>query len=238
MIVFIVLSDTLIWGIRKTSEYVADRYGQGIANLYSRRLYNTRDRYNKLLRGEISEEDYWKEVGIISAKEAKAFYTKALKSVKPGVMEVLRSIKSYPSQIPACRGRIEYGIPEIQLLCNCNRERQELIKEEHSDLFEIASMAHWTFDDHQTISDEIKKNQRNYFEKSYFEKSYLEKKLEVNGIHPLEAFLIAGETYSTTAASLARDPFNLRAPTMGIPHQLYINPDHFRKRLLEFGFEF
>lgn len=213
MIIFVVLSDTLLWGIRKTTEYVADRYGQVIANLYSERLYRNRDRYNRLLRGEISEEDYWMSVRQgtpVSVREAEGFYTKALMCAKPGLMEILNSIKSHPSQIPSCKGRIEYGRPDVQLLCDYNKERKSKIREFHSDLFEECSRSYWSFEYRQIVPD----------------KGYLERILNVAGVGPKEAFLVAGEPFSTTAASLA-----------GIPNQMYVNPDRFKKHLLEYGFE-
>ena len=226
MIIFIVLSDTVIWGIRKTAEYAADRLGQVVANQYRSSIYYSREKYNRLLRGEISEEEYWQATLKslpISVKEAEGYYSRALRCAKPELLEILSSIKSHPSQIPACKGHIEYGRPEIQLLCDCPRSRQDEIKNNHPEIFKGATQAYWSFEYGHIVSD----------------KGYLEAILQIAGIRPEQAFLIAGDPFSTTAAALVDDPYSSNGiPSFGIPNALYVRPESLKKRLLNYGFEF
>ena len=216
MIIFTSLSDVLIKGVEETEKLVRSCYGDKVGFEYSKRLDKTRPEFEQLLRGEITEDAYWKTVldnqnWPFGLRDIKKILSATLKESIPGVMGVIQDIKSFPSRLPACNAEQIYGSPEVCLISNHIMERMEEIKSYHPKVFKTCNKSFWSCEMSSIASDD----------------GFFKSILKINDLNPNEAIYIDVNPFNTTAAVLS-----------GITSIIYTTPSRLKKSLMEYSFSF
>lgn len=157
------LSDVLINGIYGIGDRIAERYLPKYIDKYGEtegkrrikeisqwvwdQVQSAEDKFNDLMRGKITEDEFWdyafeENDGIIKA--VKAAFAENLKRTIPGTLKLYQRIVRFPVSLrPSCTKFIE-GRPEIVLLSDHISERIPELKANHPDVFKIIKREFWS----------------------------------------------------------------------------------------------
>ena len=153
-IFFTDLSEVLIYGIFGIEDVIEHYYGETAVEKYARRKDEVWPMFRKLLRGCISENQFW-EYFLRSGKwpfgveEIKHLFSINLAKKIPGTFEVYESIIRYPASIKGqkpSKERIE-GRPEFWLISDHIAERKEEIMALHPEIFDFCTRHIWSYDE-------------------------------------------------------------------------------------------
>lgn len=155
MVILTDLSEVLISGFYGIENILGDRFAvspEGKAalakKLWERHLV-TNHVFLELLRGKITEDEYWQEFfqgeqWVFGLEEAKAAFSANMRHVIPGTLELYQRITRHPHTLT--RGYYVYGRPTVYIVSDHIDSRINEIKAEHPDIFRVATDQFWSCD--------------------------------------------------------------------------------------------
>ena len=227
MIILTDLSEVLIRGFFRLEESLK-KHGhskESIDGFCSRWLeLETALEFQKLLRGEIREDEYWQyffdnKKWSINALDAKIATEENLRTSILGTLDVFQRIIRYPLRIRAPKDaksvteniKMGVGRPEIWLISDHVEERIEQVHNLHPEVFEIISKEFWS-----CRSGKLKRNP------GFFQDLLKENKLKSEGV-----IFIDDDERNTSNAELA-----------GIASIKFESAPELESALEEYGFVF
>ena len=136
------LSDVLIGGIIGLDDVIAVRYGENVSREFSKRFRDNYPNFNDLMRGVISEEEYWE---LFSRGEAwsdgfstslvRELFVLNMQKVVPNTFDLYRKLLLPSGQSP------KYYIVSDHI-----REYSRLVENWHRDIFKWADKVFWSYD--------------------------------------------------------------------------------------------
>lgn len=149
MIICSDLSDVLIKGIYGFEKIVAARYGEDVAEKCLARHLETECYFHELLRGKMTEDEFWHIVlsegdWPFGIPEIKGIFSKNLRGVIPGTLDVYRRIVAHPCSLVNQHGMALSGRPEIYIVSDHIEERLDEVKSYHPNVFALVSKAFWS----------------------------------------------------------------------------------------------
>ena len=140
------LSEVLCHGLYGIDEIVAERYGVETSLQFRLRLQDENETFRELLRGKMSEEEYWKKVIAggdwpFSIKEAKSMLSANMSKTIPGTLDVYRRIIAYPRKLG---GESVCGRPPVILVSDHISERLAELRQLHPDIFSLVKRAYYS----------------------------------------------------------------------------------------------
>ena len=150
MIILTDLSDVLIEGLGKTASLVSQRFGGEAGIKCWHRIQETEEDFNNLMRGKMSEKDYYRiffKKGDLpfTAKDISRFFSESFRTVVPGTLQVYQRIVAYPEQFSSLAA-MKKGMPDIYIVSDHIAERVEEIKGYHPGIFAVTKGQFWSFD--------------------------------------------------------------------------------------------
>lgn len=139
------LSEVLIYGLWVTNAFVADDYDRKTADQYWQRHLETFDVFMEVMRGHMSEEDYWRKFfkdgrkwpfGILYAEGT---FSRAMRLSLPGVLKVYQEAHWVDPETQ------EVKKPRIIVVSDHIESRVGEIKKNHPEIWEVADDFAWSF---------------------------------------------------------------------------------------------
>lgn len=161
MIILSDLSEVHIRGIQGTDRFLARKFAEnsigrhGIKERCWHRHRKVTGAFRDLLRGRITEDEYWSEFFAVgqwpfTAEDAKAALSANLREVMPhGATKVLERIVKYPRSLDPVHGHelgLAEGMPTIYLVSDHIENRIEEVKAAHPGLFRLFAREFWSCD--------------------------------------------------------------------------------------------
>ena len=215
MVILTDLSDVLIHGLYGVDKILAKHYGKNAAETFWQRHLETEEDFRELMRGNMSEDDYWRLLlqgndWPFGIQEIKDIFSENLRRDIPGTLGVYQRIITHPRSLRH-RYDVLLGTPEIYIISDHIEERIEEIYQYHPDIFNVAQKAFWSCELGNIKMDE----------------TFFPQLLRVFDM-PIDEFIFVDDNaYNTTAASLA-----------GIASIYFKNAKQLEKTLEAYGFEF
>ena len=218
MIIFSDLSEVLLNGIIGVENFIDQHYGMAVAKQFIERKNETKESFEELLRGCITENHFWDLFFSsgdwpLGVPEIKTIVSLNLAKEIPGTYDVYCNITRYPKSIKSdhsVRSRIN-GRPEFWLVSDHIAEREQELEHLHPEIFELFSRCIWSFDEVA-----IKKDP-----------GFFHRLIKHNGLDPDEIIFIDDSMDNITAAAKA-----------GI-HPLWVRNSYYMRHVLRrrgFGF--
>lgn len=136
------LSDVLIGGMIGLDDIISNKYGECFGNEFSIRFASTYSVFNDLMRGRISEEEYWECLyldslwsGILSIADMKNLFALNMKKIIPGTLDLYNRL-ILPNGYS----------PKYYIVSDHIKEYREHITNWHHDLFNLADKVYWSYD--------------------------------------------------------------------------------------------
>lgn len=213
MILLTDLSDVLIGGLNDTAELINEKFGRTASFGCWWRYRQTRNSFNKLLRGELSEDEYYRIFFEdcrfpFTEDELYKCFSKAFQVENRGVLSVYQRIIAHPRLLSSGAGMIK-GRPDIYIVSDHIAERVDEIKDYHPEIFSLMKGEFWSFD-----LGMIKKDP-----------GFFQAVLKKLGVGPNEVVFIDDKATNTEAAAKT-----------SIANITYKNPRQLEEQLREFGF--
>ncbi|MBQ3445642.1 HAD-IA family hydrolase [Candidatus Saccharibacteria bacterium] len=158
MIILSDLSEVHIRGIRGTERFIAEKFAvssvgkKGLADKCWRRHAAVNGAFRDLLRGRISEDEYWQEFfakgqWLFTIDDAKEALSKNLQEVMPhAATGVLQRIIRYPRSLSPDGFGYADGMPTIYLVSDHIANRINEVKAAHPGLFRLFKDEYWSCD--------------------------------------------------------------------------------------------
>lgn len=218
MIILTDLSEVLVQGLVGLEDLIDQQYDTSIAMNFFERKKTMTSRFEDLLRGCMTEDDFWDEFlsegnfpfGI---SEIKSLFSLNVAHEIPGTFDVYRTIGRHPAFIrnrKPSKERIE-GRPEFWMISDHIAEREFELENLHPEIFASFSRRIWSFDEVA-----IKKDPGFFY-----------RLIKKNDLDPEELLFIDDLVDNTTAASRA-----------GINTLCFCNSRRLRHTLPHYGFGF
>ena len=187
MVILTDLSEVLISGLFGIDNIITEHYNKDATKAFWARRLETDEEFRELLRGKMSEDEYWRLFAEkckwpFNIQALKMFFSKNMRKNITGTLDVYKRIIAFPYSLPS-RVMVE-GIPEIALVSDHIRERIGEIHICHPDIFEMISRQFWSCESGKLKADE----------------GFFPQLLRVLDIPPEEAILVDDSPYNTTAA--------------------------------------
>lgn len=149
MIILTDLSDVLVEGVGGAAKLITKRYGKLVGIACILRLKATEENFKELLRGKISEEEYFtkflsKGKWSFGPKEIRQAFSDAFKMSVPGTLDVYRNINAFPQKI-GDKKKI-FGRPKICIVSDHIKECVKEIANYHPEIFEIMTDQYWSYE--------------------------------------------------------------------------------------------
>ena len=127
MIILSDLSDVLIGGLHDTVRLVAEQFGRDASALCWHRLRETEKDFHNLMRGKMSEEEYYKiffKNGDLpfTAEDIRDLFSEAFQLSIPGTLKVYQRIIAYPEMMTFKTDLVK-GMPDIYIVSDHIAER-------------------------------------------------------------------------------------------------------------------
>lgn len=135
-------------GLPEAAQLIIDRYGRSAGGQCWRRFTETNEEYKNLLRGRISEAEYFDiffaKVDLPFGKEKLSeIFSEAFRTTIPGTLNLYKRIISYPRRMN--EGVVlERGRPDLYIVSDYIKERIDEIKKSHKELFRLAKGELWS----------------------------------------------------------------------------------------------
>lgn len=157
MVLLTDLSEVLITGINGLEYRVADRYYREpeakieFAVRFRRRLYELNGQFQELLRGRMTEDEYWQQFLAsgdwpLTLEEIKAAFGENLRDIVPGTLQLYQRITQYPDLPGRPESCFIHGTPDIYLVSDHISERKAELEAAHPDVFQLFTDAYWSCD--------------------------------------------------------------------------------------------
>ncbi len=216
MVILTDLSDVLIKGIYGIDKLVAERYGADAGKRSWERHLEIEEDFRELLRGGMSEDDYWrlfmqKGNWPFSIQDIKDLFSENLKITIPETLKVYQRIVSYPYSLLDADGMAVSGMPEIYIVSDHITERLDEIHRYHPGVFTVASKEFWSCEIGMIKSDD----------------GFFPQLLRILDLPEDEVIFIDDSAMNTTAAALA-----------GLATIRFENATQLETVLKEYGFRF
>ncbi len=177
MIILTDLSEVLIHGFPGTEKIVSERYGVSAGSKFWDRKCQLSDEFKELLRGQLSEDEFWKMIfqgddWEFGPEDAKAMFGENLSCPRyDGVLEIYEKVK-------------DLNHAKLWIVSDHLRERVPELLREHQDVFAIAEKVIWSCDVHKIKSDP----------------GFFEELLHTNGLSPKDVIFIDDFCRNVSAA--------------------------------------
>ena len=213
MIILSDLSEVLIHGIYGTQDILLEDYGPEVAGVFWQTHIRTERVFHNLMRGKMSDREYWKLIYPGHPKMARMVrkaLSKNLHFEVPGTLGLYQEIQAHPERLESS-ARMVAGMPEIWVASDHVREWAPLAITFHPELGRLVENFHWSYDYGMLKSD------------PGFFRSFLEK----TGLGPREVLFIDDMPINVVAAEDA-----------GIPSIVFYDAKSLKTSLIERGFCF
>lgn len=148
MIILTDLSDVLIEGLNNTARLVTQHFGAEAGIKCWRRIKETKTAFYELMRGKMSEADYYRiffEKGDLpfTAEDISRFFSESFRTVIPGTLKVYQRITAYP-ELMSSLASLKKGMPDIYIVSDHIAERIDEIRDYHPDIFAVIKGQFWS----------------------------------------------------------------------------------------------
>lgn len=147
MVIFSDLSDVLISGLDEAIDTIIARYGKAIGVKCWHRLYNTQKDFGELMRGKISEAEFYRRFLFkgdwpFGARDIQRILSEIFKKKIPGTLDVYSRIISHPCS--SNNRALLLGRPDIYIVSDHITERIPEIMGDHPDIFALTRGQFWS----------------------------------------------------------------------------------------------
>lgn len=214
MVILSDLSEVLINGVEEVGRAVANEYGIEVGKKCFDRLDETKAEFNDLMRGYITENEYFKiflsgSEWPFQTEDLQQIFSEEFEKEIPGTFDVYRRIIAYPRSTEL-NGK-NHGKPPIYIVSDHIAERRDEIMGYHKELFSMTKDQIWSFDVGKIKSDP----------------GFFKELLDRLAVRPDEAVFIDDYNRNIFAAS-----------AVGITSILFENATQLEDDLTDLGFEF
>ncbi len=157
MIILTDLSDVLIGGLSDAARIIGEKYGAGTSAKCLKRIQETQDGFNAVLRGQMKEADYYRVFFAgchfcFGYNDMNRVFSEAFKISVPGTLKLYQRIISHPSSL-APDASTQFGMPAIFIASDHISERIPEIKRLHPEIFRVVTDAFWSCEFYSLKSD-------------------------------------------------------------------------------------
>lgn len=215
MVILSDLSEVLIRGVYGIDRLIEESYGSAVADEFMARCDDVEPFFFELMRGHLTEDDYWgiffsDDIWPFGAEEVKTLVSLNFAEALPNALDVYKRIIEYPEDIFNDSRRIK-GRPEVWIVSDHFIERKDELKAIHPEIFRFVSKEYWSYE-----CGLIKKDI------GFFHQLLLQNHLE-----PSEAIFVDDQMINVWAADDA-----------GITGIVYRHPAQLERDLRSYGFRF
>lgn len=157
MIILTDLSDVLIGGLNDAARIIGEKYGAGTSAKCLKRIQETQDGFNAVLRGQMKEADYYRVFFAgchfcFGYNDMRRIFSEAFSISVPGTLKLYQRIISHPSSL-APDASTQPGMPAIFIASDHISERIPEIKRLHPEIFRVVTDAFWSCEFYSLKSD-------------------------------------------------------------------------------------
>ena len=158
MIILSDVSGVLLHGIDGMEKIICRDYGLDVADSVFRRFRDMNNVFRDLLRGKMSEDEYWRiffQEGTwpFSIEGAKRMLSENLARDPLYTKDIYSRIVSFPEHIDVLNARTINGRPDIYIVSDNISERVREIKNLHADVFALVTKQFWSYERGRIKSD-------------------------------------------------------------------------------------